>query len=64
MLLKGTLSMLGLPGKWTGSAAFCATLTKTTLEFNFSQTLGGGEGQGSLVCCSPGIAKSCTQLGY
>ena len=31
MLLKGTLSMLGLPGKWTGSAAFCATLTKTML---------------------------------
>ena len=64
MRLKGTLSMLGPPGKWTGSAVFCATLTKSMLEFSFSQTPGGGEGQGSLACCSPGVAKSCTQLGY
>ena len=28
----------------------------------FEQTLGGGEGQGSLACCSPWIAKSRTQL--
>ena len=28
----------------------------------FEQTLGGGEGQGSLACCSPWVAKSRTQL--
>jgi len=55
MRLKGTLSMLGPPGKWTGSAVFCATLTKSMLEFSFSQTPGGGEGHGSLACCSPGV---------
>ena len=26
----------------------------------FEQTLGDGEGQGSLVCCSPWVAKSLT----
>ena len=26
------------------------------------QTLGDSEGQGSLVCCGPGVAKSWTQL--
>ena len=28
----------------------------------FEQAPGDGEGQGSLVCCSPGVAKSQTQL--
>ena len=28
----------------------------------FEQTPGGGEGQGSLVCCSPGVTKSRTRL--
>ena len=28
----------------------------------FGQTLGDSEGQGSLVCCSPGVAKSQKQL--
>ena len=28
----------------------------------FEQTPGDGEGQGSLECCSHGVAKSCTQL--
>ena len=28
----------------------------------FAQALGDGEGQGSLACCSPGVAKSQTQL--
>ena len=28
----------------------------------FEQTLGDSEGQGSLVCCSPGVAKSRTPL--
>ena len=28
----------------------------------FDQALGDGEGQGSLVCCSRGAAKSQTQL--
>ena len=28
----------------------------------FEQTPGDGEGQGSLVCCSPWVAKSWTQL--
>ena len=28
----------------------------------FEQTLGDGEGQGSLVCCSPWVTKSQTQL--
>ena len=27
----------------------------------FEQALGVGEGQGSLACCSPGVAKSRTQ---
>ena len=27
------------------------------------QTPGDGEGQGSLVCCTHGVAKSQTQLG-
>ena len=57
MRLKGTLSMLGPPGKWTGSAVFCATLTKSMLEFSFSQTSGGGEGQGSLACCSSWVCR-------
>ena len=29
---------------------------------DFEQTLGDGEGQGSLACCSPGVAKSQTWL--
>ena len=28
----------------------------------FEQILGDGEGQGSLVCCSPWVTKSWTQL--
>ena len=28
----------------------------------FEQTPGDGEGQGSLVCCSPRVAKSQTRL--
>ena len=28
----------------------------------FEQALGDGEGQGSVVCCSPGVAKSHTGL--
>ena len=28
----------------------------------FEQAPGVGDGQGSLVCCSPGVAKSRTQL--
>ena len=28
----------------------------------FEQTPGDSEGQGSLACCSPGLAKSGTQL--
>ena len=34
-------------------------------QFNgheFEQTPGDGEGQGSLACCSPWVAKSQTQL--
>ena len=31
-------------------------------EQESEQTPGDGEGQGSLVCCSPGVAKSQTQL--
>ena len=31
-------------------------------EHEFEQTLGDGEGQGSLACCSPWVAKSQTQL--
>ena len=33
-------------------------------QFNapeFEQNLGNGEGQGSMVCCSPGVAKSWKQ---
>ena len=30
---------------------------------DFEQTLGDGEGQGSLACCSPWVAKSWTWLG-
>ena len=28
----------------------------------FEQTPGDGEGQGSVVCCSPGVTKSGTRL--
>ena len=28
----------------------------------FEQALGVGDGQGSLVCCSPVVAKSWTQM--
>ena len=33
-------------------------------EYEFEQTLGDSEGQGSLVCCSYGIAMSQTRLGH
>ena len=28
-----------------------------SIDIEFEQTPGGGEGQGSLVCCSPGVTK-------
>jgi len=28
----------------------------------FEQTLGDSEGQGNLMCCSPGVAGNLTQL--
>ena len=31
-------------------------------EHEFEQALEDGEGQGSLVCCSPWVAKNQTQL--
>ena len=30
----------------------------------FEQTLGAGDRQGSLACCSPRVAKSGTQLSH
>ena len=32
------------------------------MDYEFEQTLGDSEGQGSLVCCSPWVAKSWTRL--
>ena len=32
------------------------------MDYESEQTLGDSEGQGSLVCCSPWVAKSWTRL--
>ena len=32
------------------------------MDYEFEQTLGDSKGQGSLVCCSPWVAKSWTRL--